>query len=54
MVDLLGLRSRRGGKKMYYYLLNKKGFCFYKCDSIEVAIKHYLMDKDIVGKVIKK
>ncbi len=37
-----------------YYFLNKHKAIIYKCDSIEVAIRHYLQDKDILSKIIKK
>lgn len=37
-----------------YYFFNKHKAIIYKCDSIEVAIKHYLQDKDILSKIIKK
>ena len=40
---------------MLYIFKNKKGGIFYKCDTIEIMLKHYKQDRDIIGKIeIKK
>jgi hypothetical protein len=35
----------------FYKIYNKHNALIYKCDCYEIAIKHYLQDKDIISKV---